>query len=48
MVVQHNPLYTPKEMGHQLADCGAKVVITLDRAYATVAEVRDRDRASSR
>src|SRR4051812_33872164 len=40
VVVQHNPLYTAPEMGHQLADCGAKVVITLDRAYATVAEVR--------
>jgi long-chain acyl-CoA synthetase len=41
VVVQHNPLYTAHEMAHQLADCGAKVVITLDRAYATVAEVRD-------
>ncbi|MDX6227192.1 MAG: long-chain acyl-CoA synthetase [Frankiales bacterium] len=41
VVVQHNPLYTPHEMGHQLADSGATVVITLDRAYATVAEVRD-------
>jgi long-chain acyl-CoA synthetase len=40
VVVQHNPLYTPHEMGHQLKDCGAKVVITLDRAYATVAEVK--------
>ncbi|MDX6254236.1 MAG: long-chain acyl-CoA synthetase [Frankiales bacterium] len=41
VVVQHNPLYTAHEMGHQLADSGATVVITLDRAYATVAEVRD-------
>jgi long-chain acyl-CoA synthetase len=40
VVVQHNPLYTAHEMGHQLADCGAKVVIVFDRAYATVAEVR--------
>ena len=40
VVVQHNPLYTAHEMGHQLSDSGAKVVITLDRAYATVAEVR--------
>src|SRR5207237_8785456 len=40
VVVQHNPLYTPKEMGHQLADSGAKVAITLGRAYAPVAEVR--------
>ncbi|MDX6203597.1 MAG: long-chain acyl-CoA synthetase, partial [Frankiales bacterium] len=42
VVVQHNPLYTAHEMGHQLADSGATVVITLDRAYATIAEVRDR------
>jgi long-chain acyl-CoA synthetase len=40
VVVQHNPLYTPHEMGHQLADCGAKVVITLDRAHATVLEAK--------
>jgi long-chain acyl-CoA synthetase len=40
VVVQHNPLYTPHEMGHQLADCGAKIVITLDRAYATVLEAQ--------
>ena len=40
VVVAHNPLYTASEMGHQLADCGAKVVITLDRAYPTVAQAR--------
>ena len=42
VVVEHNPLYTPQEMGHQLADCGAEVVIALDRVYETVAAVRDR------
>ena len=40
VVVQHNPLYTEKEMAHQLADCGAKVVVCLDKVYETVAAVR--------
>ncbi|HVE98548.1 MAG TPA: AMP-binding protein [Mycobacteriales bacterium] len=40
IVVQHNPLYTEKEMGHQLADSGAKVVVCLDKVYETVAKVR--------
>jgi long-chain acyl-CoA synthetase len=40
VVVEHNPLYTAHEMGHQLADCGAEVAIVLDRMYETVAEVR--------
>jgi len=42
VVVQHNPLYTEKEMGHQLADCGAKVVVCLDKVYDTVAKVRSK------
>ena len=40
VVVQHNPLYTEAELRHQLADCGATVVVCLDRVYATVAAVR--------
>jgi long-chain acyl-CoA synthetase len=40
VVVQHNPLYTQRELRHQLADCGAKVVVCLDRVYANVAAVR--------
>ncbi|HVE74617.1 MAG TPA: AMP-binding protein [Mycobacteriales bacterium] len=40
IVVEHNPLYTEKELGHQLADCGAKVVICLDRVYETLAKVQ--------
>ena len=40
VVVQHNPLYTQAELRHQLADCGAKVVVCLDRVYAGVAAVR--------
>ena len=40
VVVQHNPLYTAAELQHQLADCGATVVVCLDRVYDTVAAVR--------
>src|SRR4051794_10005928 len=40
IVVEHNPLYTEKELRHQLADCGAKVAVVLDRVYETVAKVR--------
>ena len=40
VVVEHNPLYTETELRHQLADCGAKVVVCLDRVYDTVAKVR--------
>ena len=40
VVVQHNPLYTEPELQHQLADCGAKVVVCLDRVYDRVAKVR--------
>ncbi len=40
VVVQHNPLYTETEMAHQLADCGAEVVVCLDKVYETVAAVR--------
>ncbi len=39
VVVQHNPLYTEPELRHQLADCGATVVVCLDRVYGTVAKV---------
>jgi long-chain acyl-CoA synthetase len=40
VVVEHNPLYTETELRHQLADCGATVVVCLDRVYDTVAKVR--------
>ena len=40
VVVQHNPLYTDAELRHQLADCGAKVVVCLDRVYDAVARVK--------
>ncbi|GAC1439339.1 MAG: long-chain-fatty-acid--CoA ligase [Mycobacteriales bacterium] len=40
IVVQHNPLYTEAELRHQLQDCGAKVVVCLDRVYETLAKVQ--------
>ena len=40
VVVEHNPLYTEAELTHQLADCGAKVVVCLDRVYDTVAKAK--------
>jgi len=40
VVVEHNPLYTESELRHQLADCGAKVVVCLDRVYETLAKVK--------
>src|SRR3954471_21332804 len=40
VVVEHNPLYTETELRHQLADCGAKVVVCLDRVYETLAKVK--------
>jgi long-chain acyl-CoA synthetase len=42
VVVENNPLYTEHELRHQLADCGATVVVCLDKTYATVAAVRER------
>jgi len=40
VVVQHDPLSTDVELRRQLADCGAEVVVCLDRGYAAVAAVR--------
>ncbi|MCW2778997.1 MAG: Long-chain-fatty-acid--CoA ligase, partial [Frankiales bacterium] len=42
VVVQHNPLSTEAELQHQLADCGATVVVCLDRVYPAVQAVRAR------
>ncbi|MCW2667659.1 MAG: Long-chain-fatty-acid--CoA ligase, partial [Frankiales bacterium] len=40
VVVQHDPLAPDSELRHQLADCGAKIVVCLDRGYEAVARVR--------
>jgi long-chain acyl-CoA synthetase len=38
IVVEHNPLYTPRELRHQFEDHGAKVVIAWDKMVATIQE----------
>ncbi|WP_067851341.1 long-chain-fatty-acid--CoA ligase [Alicyclobacillus mali (ex Roth et al. 2021)] len=38
-VVQHNPMYTPRELKHQLEDCGARVLVTLDELWSRVEAV---------
>ena len=36
IVVEHNPLYTPRELRHQFEDHGAKVAIAWDKMVATI------------
>ncbi|MFZ7088237.1 long-chain-fatty-acid--CoA ligase [Curtobacterium sp. RRHDQ10] len=36
IVVEHNPLYTPRELRHQFEDHGAKVSIVWDKTVATL------------
>ncbi|MEX1078946.1 MAG: long-chain-fatty-acid--CoA ligase [Homoserinimonas sp.] len=36
IVVEHNPLYTPRELRHQFEDHGAKLAISWDKAVATL------------
>jgi len=38
-VVNTNPLYTPRELRHQLSDSGAKVIIVMENFCDTLAEV---------
>jgi long-chain acyl-CoA synthetase len=40
VVVEHNPLYTASELEHQLADCGATVVVCWDKAAGLVDGLR--------
>ncbi len=42
VVVAFNPLYSPREIEHQLNDCEARVIIVLSLFYRNVAEVKDR------
>lgn len=41
VVVPTNPLYTGREMRHQLADSGARVLVMLDAFYPVVREIRE-------
>jgi long-chain acyl-CoA synthetase len=36
IVVEHNPLYTPRELRHQFEDHGARVVIAWDKVVPTI------------
>jgi long-chain acyl-CoA synthetase len=38
VVVEHNPLYTPRELRHQFEDHGARVAIAWDKSVATLQE----------
>ena len=38
IVVEHNPLYTPRELRHQFEDHGATVAIAWDKSVATLQE----------
>ena len=40
IVVAFNPLYSPREIEHQLNDCEARVVVVLSLFYKNLAEVR--------
>ena len=42
VVVNVNPLYTPRELEHQLTDSGASAIVVLENFAATVAEVLKR------
>jgi len=42
VVVNVNPLYTPRELEHQLKDSGAKAIVILENFAATLAQVIDR------
>ena len=41
VVVNVNPLYTPRELEHQLKDSGAKAIVILENFAATLAQVTD-------
>ncbi|EIT85413.1 long-chain-fatty-acid--CoA ligase [Fictibacillus macauensis ZFHKF-1] len=41
VVVQTNPLYTERELSHQLADSGATFIVCLDKVFARVAAVKE-------
>jgi long-chain acyl-CoA synthetase len=42
VVVNVNPLYTPRELEHQLVDSGAEAIVVLESFAATLEEVIDR------
>ena len=42
IVVPCNPLYTPPELRHQLADSGAETIVVLSRGYPVVKAAREK------
>jgi len=40
-VVNTNPLYTPRELKHQLIDSGARAIVIVENVAHTLAEIRD-------
>ena len=42
VVVNCNPLYTPRELEHQLKDSGADVIVIMENFAATLAEIVDK------
>ncbi|MEO8971919.1 MAG: long-chain fatty acid--CoA ligase [Ktedonobacteraceae bacterium] len=40
VVVPTNPLYTEREMEHQMADCGARVLVMMEDFYPVIRNVR--------
>jgi long-chain acyl-CoA synthetase len=42
IAVEHNPLYTTDELARQLADCGARVVVSWDKTVPAVLATRSR------
>jgi long-chain acyl-CoA synthetase len=41
VIVGNNPLYTERELTHQLTDAGIEILVTLDQLYDKVAAVRE-------
>src|SRR6266496_3434052 len=41
IVVGNNPLYTERELSHQLKDAGIEVVVVLENLYPKLAAIRD-------
>ena len=48
VAVGNNPLYTERELEHQIKDSGATVMIVLDQIYHRFGEVRDAARRAAR
>ena len=41
IAVGNNPLYTERELEHQIKDSGARVMVVLDQVYARFGQIRD-------